>query len=151
MALTLPIVVLSMALMLPAGTDPPKGGDEEPPQQATRQTHAATASSGTGVLLTETLIATDERVFTGAPISLSIKDADLKDVIRTFAQLTELNFVVHPSVSGRVTVELHQVPWDQALDLILNLNGLGWQLEGNVVVIAPRDQLQQMYQAATDE
>jgi type II secretory pathway component HofQ len=68
----------------------------------------------------------------GEPISLDLKDADLKDVLRTFAKLARLNIVIDPEVKGSVTVRLHDVPWDQALDVILQVNGLGYVLEGNV-------------------
>ena len=74
-----------------------------------------------------------EKVFTGEPISLNLKDADIKDVLRTFAQLTGLNIAVDPNVSGSVTVDFVDVPWDQALDLILRQNGLSYVLEGNVM------------------
>lgn len=73
----------------------------------------------------------------GEPISLSLKDADLKDVLKTFAELTDLNIVVHPFVEGSVTVELRDVPWDQALELILEVNGLGWEARGKVIYVAP--------------
>jgi type IV pilus assembly protein PilQ len=69
----------------------------------------------------------------GEPISLDLKDADLKDVLRTFAELARLNIVIDPEVKGSVTVRLNDVPWDQALDVILRVNGLGYVLEGNVV------------------
>jgi type IV pilus assembly protein PilQ len=75
--------------------------------------------------------------YTGEPISLSLKDADIRDVLRTFAVLTRLNIVVDPAVRGSVTVELHDVPWDQAFELILTLNGLGYQMLNNVVYVAP--------------
>ena len=71
--------------------------------------------------------------FTGEPISLDLKDADLKDVLRTFAKLARLNIAIDPEVKGSVTVRLHDVPWDQALDVILQINGLGYVLEGNVL------------------
>ena len=74
-----------------------------------------------------------EKVFTGEPISLNLKDADIKDVLRTFAQLTGLNIAVDPNVNGSVTVDFVDVPWDQALDLILRQNGLSYVLEGNVM------------------
>jgi type IV pilus assembly protein PilQ len=69
----------------------------------------------------------------GEPISLDLKDADLKDVLRTFAELARLNIVIDPEVKGSVTVRLDDVPWDQALDVILRVNGLGYVLEGNVL------------------
>jgi type IV pilus assembly protein PilQ len=69
----------------------------------------------------------------GETISLDLKDADLKDVLRTFAKLARLNIAIDPEVKGSVTVRLHDVPWDQALDVILQVNGLGYVLEGNVL------------------
>lgn len=73
------------------------------------------------------------KVFTGEPISLNLKDADIKDVLRTFAQLTGLNIAVDPDVHGSVTVDFVDVPWDQALDLILRQNRLSYVLDGNVM------------------
>lgn len=69
----------------------------------------------------------------GEPISLDLKDADLKDVLRTFAELARVNIVIDPEVKGSVTIRLNDVPWDQALDVILQVNGLGYVLEGNVL------------------
>ena len=78
-----------------------------------------------------------EKTFTGHPISLDFKDGDLQDIFRLFADISGLNIVVNPGVSGKVTLKLNEVPWDQALDLILKANGLGYTLEGNVIRIAP--------------
>ena len=88
-----------------------------------------------------TEVATQEQQFTGEPISLTLKDADIKDVLRTFSALTQLNIVLDPGVSGSVTVELRDVPWDQALDLILRINGLDYVLENNVLRVAPISKL----------
>jgi type IV pilus secretin PilQ/predicted competence protein len=75
------------------------------------------------------------RVFTGELISLALKDADIRDVLATFATLTGLNIAIDPGVTGSVTVDFVDVPWDQALDLILRQNGLTYSLEGNVMRI----------------
>ena len=75
------------------------------------------------------------RVFNGEPISLNLKDADLKDVLATFADITGLNMAIDPGVNGRVTVDFVDVPWDQALDIILRQNSLTYVLEGNVMRI----------------
>ena len=83
----------------------------------------------------------DQR-FTGHPISLDFKDGDLQDIFRLFADISGLNIVVNPGVSGKITLKLNEVPWDQALDLILKANGLGYTLEGNVIRIAPLAALQ---------
>src|SRR6202043_348460 len=80
--------------------------------------------------------------FTGEPISLDLKDADIKDVFRTISQLTGLNIVIDPEVRGTVTVQLEDVPWDQALDLILKQNSLGYVLENNIMRIATSAKLQ---------
>jgi len=73
-----------------------------------------------------------ERRWIGEPISLDLKDADIRDVLRTFSKLARFNLVIDPDVRGSVTVRLENVPWDQALDVILRVNGLGYVLEGNV-------------------
>ncbi len=88
-----------------------------------------------------TEVTTEEQQFTGEPITLTLKDADIKDVLKTFSVLTEMNIVLDPSVSGSVTVELRNVPWDQALDLILKINGLDYVLENNVLRVAPISKL----------
>jgi type IV pilus assembly protein PilQ len=95
----------------------------------------------------ETEIASDEQQFTGEPITLTLKDADIKDVLKTFSVLTDLNIVLDPGVSGSVTVELRDVPWDQALDLILRINNLDYVLENNVLRVAPIARLAQEKQA----
>lgn len=81
------------------------------------------------------------RQFNGEPLSLSLKEADIKDVVRTFAELTGLNIAVDPGVTGSVTVDFVDVPWDQALDLILRQNGLTYILEGNVMRIGTIERL----------
>ena len=84
-----------------------------------------------------------ERQYVGAPINFSLRDADLKEVLRTFAKISGLNMVVQPGVEGRVTVELTGVPWDQALEIILKTQNLGYELEGNIMRIAPLSVLSQ--------
>lgn len=84
-----------------------------------------------------------KKQYVGEPISLSLKDADVKDVLRSFAKISGLNVVVQPGVRGTVTVELESVPWDQALDQILKINGLGYELDGNIMRIAPTGILEQ--------
>ena len=82
------------------------------------------------------------KVYVGETISLSLKDGDIKDVLRSFAKISGLNVVVQPGVRGTVTVELESVPWDQALDQILKINNLGYELDGNIMRIAPRSVLE---------
>jgi type IV pilus assembly protein PilQ len=74
--------------------------------------------------------------FAGEPISVNLKDVDLKDFFRLIHEISGLNIVLDPAVSGSVTLVLDEVPWDQALDLVLKNNGLGMELQGNVLRIA---------------
>ncbi|MEM9291473.1 MAG: type IV pilus secretin PilQ [Acidobacteriota bacterium] len=83
------------------------------------------------------------KIYSGDLITFSLQDADIKDVLRSFSRFTGLNVVVHPGVRGSVTVELTDVPWDQALDLVLKINGLDYVLEGNIMRIASTSQLEQ--------
>ena len=69
----------------------------------------------------------------GDRISLDLKDADIRDVIRTFASLAKINVVIDPEVKGSVTVRLHDARWEDALDVILQSNGLGSVREDNLV------------------
>ncbi len=74
--------------------------------------------------------------YTGEPISVNLKDVDLKDFFRLIHEISGLNVVLDPSVKGSVTLVLDDVPWDQALDIVLRNNALDRQLEGNVLRIA---------------
>jgi type IV pilus assembly protein PilQ len=78
----------------------------------------------------------------GTPISLDFKDGDLQDIFRLFSDISGLNVVVNPGVSGKVTLKLNEVPWGRALELILKTNGLGCVLEDNVIRIARLSDLQ---------
>ncbi|MGC8762540.1 MAG: type IV pilus secretin PilQ [Acidobacteriota bacterium] len=79
--------------------------------------------------------------YTGEPISMSLKDADIKDVLRVFHDISKLNIVVHPAVSGKVTVDLENVPWDQAMDIVLKNNGLDYVYENNVIWVAQAQEI----------
>jgi type IV pilus assembly protein PilQ len=75
--------------------------------------------------------------FTGDPVSLNFEGADLRTVLRTFADISGLNIVIDQSVQGAVDVKLDAVPWDQALDIILRDHKLGYSVDGTIVRIAP--------------
>jgi type IV pilus assembly protein PilQ len=77
------------------------------------------------------------RQYSGHPISLDFQGADLRAVLRTFAEISGLNIVIDPAVQGSVDVALRDVPWDQALDIILRANKLGYVVDGTIVRVAP--------------
>ena len=74
--------------------------------------------------------------YTGEPISVNLKDVDLKDFFRLVHEISGLNVVLDPNVHGTLTIVLDDVPWDQALDIVLKNNELARELEGNVLRIA---------------
>jgi type IV pilus assembly protein PilQ len=74
--------------------------------------------------------------YTGEPFGMNFKDLDLKDFFRLIHELSGLNVVLDPSVHGTVTLVLDDVPWDQALAIVLDNNGLACTLQGNVLRIA---------------
>ena len=74
--------------------------------------------------------------YTGEPISVNLKDVDLKDFFRLVHEISGLNVVLDPNVHGTLTIVLDDVPWDQALDIVLKNNDLARELEGNVLRIA---------------
>jgi type IV pilus assembly protein PilQ len=77
--------------------------------------------------------------YSGEPISVNLKDVDLKDFFRLVHEISGLNIVLDPNVKGTLTLVLDDVPWDQALDVVLHNNGLGRELEGNILRIAALD------------
>ncbi len=85
----------------------------------------------------------DGKEYVGRRISLDFKDIDMADVLRLIAEVSDLNVIAGEEVKGKVTIRLVDVPWDQALDVILLTKGLGFMRVGNVLRIAPADVLQQ--------
>jgi len=88
-----------------------------------------------------------EPKYTGEPISVNLKDVDLKDFFRLIHEISGLNVVLDPNVKGSLTIVLDDVPWDQALDIVLKNNNLARQLDGNVLRIATVDTLRQEAEA----
>ncbi len=76
--------------------------------------------------------------YTGERISIALRDADIKDVLHAFAKLTGMNIAIDPEVKATVSIDLVDVPWDQALDLILRQNRLIGRWDGNVLRVMPR-------------
>jgi type IV pilus assembly protein PilQ len=83
----------------------------------------------------------DEFGYTGEKLSLNFQRIAVRDALQVLADFTGLNFVIADSVSGNLTLRLKDVPWDQAMDIILESKSLGMRQKGNVVVIAPEREL----------
>jgi type IV pilus assembly protein PilQ len=110
--------------------------------------HAAQAQNTTNTITPAVNLAAEQKAqagqqsaatgpkYTGEPISVNLKDVDLKDFFRLIHEISGLNVVLDPNVHGTLTIVLDDVPWDQALDIVLKNNDLARELEGNVLRIA---------------
>lgn len=78
------------------------------------------------------------QAYTGEPIDLSVTNADLREVLTTFGQITGMPVRIDAAVQGRVSVSWHNVPWDEALDSIVRENGLAYRIEGKTLVVSKR-------------
>jgi type IV pilus assembly protein PilQ len=93
----------------------------------------------------------DLKKYTGRRVSLDFKEVEISDVLRLIADVSELNIIAGDEVTGNVTIRLVDVPWDQALDVILLTKGLGFVRVGNVLRIAPSDVLKAEEEARLQE
>jgi len=99
--------------------------DQNPPQESSK--------SATINYMAQTV--SGKKIYTGVAMGFNFHNADLKDVIKIIAKISHLNIIMDPGISGRITSQLDNVPWDQALDLFLKINSLGMIQEGNILRI----------------
>jgi type IV pilus secretin PilQ/predicted competence protein len=104
---------------------------------------AAVAQSQSGMDFEKKTVDTGRPQFSGEPYDFSFKNADISNILKFIAKISGLNMVIDPDVTGRFTCELVQVPWDQALELILKVNGLDMIQEGNILRIGKVEKLAQ--------
>jgi type IV pilus assembly protein PilQ len=79
----------------------------------------------------------EPQAFTGEKISLDFQDADINDILRLIAEVGKVNIIAGGDVQGKITTRMTDVPWDQALDVILKINGLAQERSGNIIRVAP--------------
>ena len=85
--------------------------------------------------------ADQKKEYKGERLTLNFQDIETRAVLQLLADASGQNIVVSDSVQGSVTLRLQNVPWDQALDIVLRTKGLGKRQEGNVIIVAPADEL----------
>jgi len=124
----------------------PQASAPQAAQQAAQQ--ASSAASTMASSASQATPASAPSKYTGEPISVNLKEVDLRDFFRLIHEISGLNVVLDPAVKGSLTIVLDEVPWDQALDIVMQNNGLDKQLNGNVLRIATRDTLKR--EAETD-
>ncbi|HXH67303.1 MAG TPA: type IV pilus secretin PilQ [Candidatus Limnocylindrales bacterium] len=143
--LTQPAVVLAS---LHEKSVPARPDGAQASQQAVQQ--ATTAASTVAAQQATISNAPQAGHYTGEPISVNLKDVDLKDFFRLIHEISGLNVVLDPNVKGTLTIVLDEVPWDQALDIVLQNNNLDKQLTGNVLRVATRETLKKEAESARD-
>lgn len=139
-ALAILVCTALLLVLMPAtaaGQETASAPDEESKTEATETTgDEAAETEETSYDLPEDVVtvksAPELRLAPGETIDLSLRDADLVEVLRSFAVLGDFNLVVQPGVTGKVTVELHDVEWEKALAVILRVNGLSAEVDGNL-------------------
>ncbi|MCP4149933.1 MAG: type IV pilus secretin PilQ, partial [bacterium] len=98
-------------------------------------------SGGKQINYLRNTIETGKKEYSGEPMDFSFKNAELENVILFFAKVSGLSIVIDPGVTGKITAKMYQVPWDQALEYFLKVNGLDMILEGNLLRIGKVDVL----------
>ena len=126
--------------------------DPSPAQNAPPQASAAgvSAPANPASVITQDSQTPGGNKYTGAPISVNLKNVDLQDFFRLIHEISGLNVVVDPGVKGTLTLVLDNVPWDQALDIVLKNNDLDKQLDGNVLRIASKSTVKREADEAKD-
>jgi type IV pilus assembly protein PilQ len=150
--LTQPSVVLASFGGLNGPARPARA--QEAAQQAAQQSTAAANTLAASVTQAQqpqpAAAPAAQGKYTGEPISVNLKDVDLRDFFRLIHEISGLNVVLDPAVKGTLTIVLDEVPWDQALDIVLQNNGLDKQLNGNVLRIATHDTLKKEAETMRD-
>jgi type IV pilus secretin PilQ/predicted competence protein len=123
----------------PATGPPPEPAPQPPPPAAPPSLAGQSQQISSG----------QERKYTGHPISMDFQGVDLRSVLRTFAEISGLNMVIDPDVQGTVDILLTDVPWDQALEVILRGNQLDYTVDGTIVRIAKVETLRREQDART--
>jgi len=95
-------------------------------------------------------VPTSDKVYTGQKISLEFADADIRRIFQLLSDVSKQNFILSDDVKGTITLQLKNVPWDQALAVILENEGLGMQKEGNIIQIKPKSKIKSLDDEAVE-
>ncbi len=97
-----------------------------------------------GVEIDPSVLPGAEKKHTGTPMTMEFVDADVTNILRLIGEVSNLNIIWGPEVTGTVSMRLKKVPWDQALDLVLANNGLGKEVRGNVIWVTTRKKIEEL-------
>jgi type IV pilus assembly protein PilQ len=113
------------------------GSESEPTQAKTALDSEVSSQPSEAGAFAPNLLGQTKRAFTGRRIDLDLKDADVHNVLRLLADVGQVNIVTADNVSGTITIRMRNVPWDQALDVVLQAKGLGVVQRANMLRVAP--------------
>ncbi|MBI4745469.1 MAG: type IV pilus secretin PilQ, partial [Deltaproteobacteria bacterium] len=124
------------AMAAEAGAKPAEAAVEVKPEEEVKAEEKTEAEAGKK---TAAEGASEEmaKVYNGQKVTLEFKDADIKNIFRIIAEVSGFNMIIDNAVAGKVTIRLVNVPWDQALDILLETNNLGMKKVGNVIRVLP--------------
>jgi len=125
----------------PVPAEAPAAAPEASPAAPAPAAERAEAKPQEQQLFAESGAVVGAKRYMGRRISLDLQDADLVNVLRLFGELANLNIILSPDVKGKVTVRLVNIPWDQAMEIVLRMNGLGYAVEDNILRIASQGAL----------
>ncbi len=134
----------SAAQMLPSDDPPPTRPPSRVVARESAEVVAGAHADEAGFLSTVPMQingARGQTVGTGRRIDIDLRDADIHNVLRLLAEVGNVNIVTSDDVAGNVTIRMHNVPWDRALEVILAARSLGMQRDGNIIRIAPQSVL----------
>ncbi len=118
--------------------------------QAEKSAAVAVETAAGGRVLTQAAPSGDaplifgKRKYTGAKMTMDFSNAEVTNILRIIGEVSKLNLIWSPDVKGNVSMRLKNVPWDQALDLVLMNNNLGMRKEGNIIWVAPKSKIDQI-------
>ena len=119
-------------------------------QKATGNANTAAGTSSASIVAAAQKVASDARRYSGRPVTFNFQDVPVRTVLQLIAEESNLNIVASDTVQGNVTLRLVNVPWDQALDIVLRAKGLDKRKEGAVVWVAPQPELAKFEQDKED-
>jgi type IV pilus assembly protein PilQ len=118
--------------------------------RAAQQAVGAASSASTAVATAAAKVAATARPYSGRPVTFNFQDVPVRTVLQLIAEESNLNIVASDTVQGNVTLRLVNVPWDQALDIVLRAKGLDKRRDGGVVWVAPQPELAKFEQDKED-
>jgi secretin/TonB-like protein len=116
----------------------PEGGDRLAVDVTVEKAGEVVQKSTLRVTPSDAAAADHPQDYTGEPIDLSVTNADLREVLATFGQITGMQVRIDEAVQGKVSMSWHNVPWDEALDSIVRENGLTYRIEGSTLHVSKR-------------